>query len=142
MRGVSVTGGPTGIDRDTSNGAMTARWIDGRSSPPSAPHTSENWSAPSVEIAVCVITGRPTAASEPTSRSGWEHVGAEEAAEQGRQQAVLVLGPLRPGRQQVREAHAPGWLTPLDDLAALVAHLLEEHVAARRILADVVEEAR
>ena len=63
----------------------------------------------------------------------------EEAREQRRQHTVLVLGALRPDRDEVRERVPARRRPPLDDLALAVAQLLEGDLAPLDVLADVVE---
>ncbi len=70
---------------------------------------------------------------------GRQRLGGDEGAEERRKQAVLVLGPLRPGGDQVREAEAPRRRPALHHPAGLIADVAPDDLPPVELLADVVQ---
>ena len=137
--GGSTTGGPVSRRWPVSVGALTTTSSDGFSSPPErGPHVGEG-----------AVLGRRQRDGErhrqaevrqrPASRSGGIASCRRKQAQQRREQPVLVLGPLGPGGDQVRQLEVPGRQVPADDPAVAVVLVLQPALAAAHVLADVVE---
>ena len=86
-----------------SNGVITTRSSEGFSSPPRADHTSDSARSSGGGKAMVTAIGSVVPASLPGQDVPRQAVVAQKAGQDGREQPVLVLGPLGPGRDQVRQ---------------------------------------
>ena len=112
---------------------------DGFSSPPIADHTSAIERSSDGGSATRRITGTGAFFSDAAQQVGRQRLGGEEGAEQRRQQPVLVLGPLRPGGDQVRQPEPPRRRPALHHAAGLIADVAPDDLPPVEVLADVVQ---